>query len=131
MAAGASLTHPSVPAIIITPICPQSLSFRPIVVPAGVKLKIQVSPNIRHTAWYSVDGSENKELLSHNYIEITTSKYQLASICRHDQINDWFEGLATCLKWNTRKSQLPLNSCYLNKSNENILNHESTNHNTT
>lgn len=39
-AAGASMIHPNVPAIMITPICPHSLSFRPIVVPAGVELKV-------------------------------------------------------------------------------------------
>lgn len=46
VAAGASMIHPSVPAIMITPICPHSLSFRPIVVPAGVELK--VFPNFFH-----------------------------------------------------------------------------------
>lgn len=40
-AAGASMIHPSVPAIVVTPICPHSLSFRPIVVPAGVELKVK------------------------------------------------------------------------------------------
>lgn len=43
MAAGASMIHPNVPAIMITPICPHSLSFRPIVVPAGVELKVCTS----------------------------------------------------------------------------------------
>lgn len=42
VAAGASMIHPSVPAIMVTPICPHSLSFRPIVVPAGVELKVRV-----------------------------------------------------------------------------------------
>lgn len=42
VAAGASMIHPSVPAIMVTPICPHSLSFRPIVVPAGVELKVCV-----------------------------------------------------------------------------------------
>ena len=41
VAAGASMIHPSVPAIMVTPICPHSLSFRPIVVPAGVELKVR------------------------------------------------------------------------------------------
>lgn len=40
-AAGASMIHPSVPAIMVTPICPHSLSFRPIVVPAGIELKVK------------------------------------------------------------------------------------------
>lgn len=44
VAAGASMVHASVPAIMLTPICPHSLSFRPIVVPAGVELKVR-----RHT----------------------------------------------------------------------------------
>lgn len=38
--AGGSMVHPSVPCIMVTPICPHSLSFRPIVVPAGVELKV-------------------------------------------------------------------------------------------
>ena len=42
VAAGASMIHPSVPAVMVTPICPHSLSFRPSVVPAGVELKIAV-----------------------------------------------------------------------------------------
>lgn len=35
------MIHPNVPAIMVTPICPHSLSFRPIVVPAGVELKVR------------------------------------------------------------------------------------------
>lgn len=41
-AAGASMIHPNVPAIMVTPICPHSLSFRPIVVPAGVELMVRL-----------------------------------------------------------------------------------------
>ncbi|GFV57225.1 hypothetical protein TNCV_346511 [Trichonephila clavipes] len=62
VAAGASMIHPSVPAIMITPICPHSLSFRPIVVPAGVELKIMVSPESRNLAWVSFDGRKRQEL---------------------------------------------------------------------
>ena len=42
VAAGASMVHPSVPAIVLTPICPHSLSFRPIVVPASIELKVRL-----------------------------------------------------------------------------------------
>lgn len=44
-AAGASMIHPNVPAIVITPICPHSLSFRPIVVPAGVEVTVSIHGN--------------------------------------------------------------------------------------
>ncbi|XP_061625133.1 NAD kinase isoform X2 [Phyllopteryx taeniolatus] len=62
VAAGASMIHPNVPAIMITPICPHSLSFRPIVVPAGVELKIMLSRDARNTAWVSFDGRRRQEI---------------------------------------------------------------------
>ncbi len=107
MAAGASMSHPSVPCIIIAPICPHSLSFRPIVVPSGVELKVCLAEDARHTAWYSVDGQTLVELKHDHFLSISTSEFPLPSICRSNQINDWFEGLADCLHWNQRKKQLP------------------------
>ncbi|XP_048479724.1 NAD kinase isoform X6 [Plutella xylostella] len=62
VAAGASMIHPSVPAIMVTPICPHSLSFRPIVVPAGVELKIALSPEARNAMWVSFDGRSRQAL---------------------------------------------------------------------
>lgn len=122
VAAGASMIHPSVPAIMVTPICPHSLSFRPIVVPAGVELKICVSPDSRNSAWVSVDGRNRQEIqlgdrsvsiprhwylfnASQFSVEVTTSIYPVPSICAEDQISDWFDSLAECLHWNVRRKQ--------------------------
>jgi len=105
VAAGASMIHPSVPAIMVTPICPHSLSFRPIVVPAGVELKITVSPDSRNTAWVSFDGRNRQELTHGDSLLVTTSIYPVPSICSQDQISDWFASLAECLHWNVRKKQ--------------------------
>lgn len=104
-AAGASMIHPNVPAIMITPICPHSLSFRPIVVPAGVELKIMLSPDARNTAWVSFDGRKRQEVCHGDSIIITTSCYPVPSICFRDPVNDWFDSLAECLHWNVRKKQ--------------------------
>ncbi|XP_055515516.1 NAD kinase-like isoform X3 [Leucoraja erinacea] len=104
-AAGASMIHPNVPAIMITPICPHSLSFRPIVVPAGVELQIMLSPDARNTAWVSFDGRKRQEICHGDSISITTSCYPVPSICFRDPVNDWFESLAECLHWNVRKKQ--------------------------
>ncbi|XP_016072342.1 PREDICTED: NAD kinase isoform X1 [Miniopterus natalensis] len=104
-AAGASMIHPNVPAIMITPICPHSLSFRPIVVPAGVELKIMLSPEARNTVWVSFDGRKRQEIRHGDSISITTSCYPLPSICVRDPVSDWFESLAQCLHWNVRKRQ--------------------------
>lgn len=105
VAAGASMIHPSVPAVMVTPICPHSLSFRPIVVPAGVELKVAVSPDSRNTAWVSFDGRKRQELCHGDSLRVTTSIYPIPSICSQDQISDWFDSLAECLHWNVRKKQ--------------------------
>uniref|UniRef100_A0A3B4A4Q0 NAD(+) kinase n=1 Tax=Periophthalmus magnuspinnatus TaxID=409849 RepID=A0A3B4A4Q0_9GOBI len=107
-AAGASMIHPNVPAIMVTPICPHSLSFRPIVVPAGVELMITLSPDARNTAWVSFDGRKRQEIQHGDCIKITTSCYPVPSICCYDLVYDWFESLAQCLHWNVRKRQARL-----------------------
>ncbi|XP_074654447.1 NAD kinase-like [Tubulanus polymorphus] len=112
-AAGASIIHPNVPAIMIVPICPHSLSFRPIVVPAGVEITVMLSPQARNTAWVSFDGKSRKELDHGDSVRISTSMYPVPSICSKNQIDDWFESLGECLHWNVRKHQrslLPYNS---------------------
>jgi len=115
MAAGASMCHPSVPAVIICPICPHSLSFRPIVVPAGIDLRISLGLDARNTASCSVDGHNIGQLKPGDSLIISSSDYPLPSICLSDQVTDWFEGLGHCLHWNQRKKQLPLDACFPNK----------------
>ncbi|CAH1406590.1 unnamed protein product [Nezara viridula] len=100
VAAGASMIHPSVPAIMVTPICPHSLSFRPIVVPAGVELKA-LSFVVGYPVTVLYQGKSVEMLL----LTVTTSVYPVPSICSQDQISDWFDSLAECLHWNVRKRQ--------------------------
>ena len=79
-----------------------------------------------------MDGRNTTELKPDYYLSITTSEFPLPSICRSDQVNDWFEGLAQCLHWNQRQKQLPLNACYLQAQNSSSqsqsqsLNHSSS-----
>ncbi|XP_072296896.1 NAD kinase b isoform X1 [Eucyclogobius newberryi] len=118
-AAGASMIHPNVPAIMVTPICPHSLSFRPIVVPAGVELMITLSPDARNTAWVSFDGRKRQEIQHGDCIKITTSCFPVPSICCYDLVYDWFESLAQCLHWNVRKRQARLTDISDSSDNEN------------
>ncbi|XP_076451456.1 NAD kinase-like isoform X2 [Babylonia areolata] len=110
VAAGASMIHPNVPCILITPICPHSLSFRPIVVPAGVEIKVTLAPEARGCAMVSFDGRNRQEMSQGCSLRITTASYPVPSICAHDQIEDWFNGLADCLHWNVRKPQKALST---------------------
>ena len=58
----------------------KQISFRPIVVPAGVELKISVSPDSRNTAWVSFDGRMRQELCHGDSLRVTTSIYPIPSI---------------------------------------------------
>jgi NAD+ kinase len=62
LSAGGSLVHPEIPAILITPICPHTLSFRPMLLPDSMELRICVPYNSRSTAWASFDGRGRVEL---------------------------------------------------------------------
>ncbi|XP_025082681.1 NAD kinase-like isoform X2 [Pomacea canaliculata] len=110
VAAGASMIHPNVPCILITPICPHSLSFRPIVVPAGVEIKVTLTPEARGTAMVSFDGRNRQEIQHGVSLRITTASYPVPSVCARDQIEDWFDGLADCLHWNVRRPQKALST---------------------
>ncbi len=47
VSAGGSMVHPNVPAILMTPICPHSLSFRPILLPDYADLEFKIPENAR------------------------------------------------------------------------------------
>lgn len=115
VAAGASMVHPSVAGILVTPVCPHSLSFRPIILPAGVELKIVVSSESRSSAWTSFDGRQRQELHVGDSIQITTSIYPVPCVNSENQIADWFVSLAECLHWNVRQRQrnLSITDCHV------------------
>ncbi|KAK6542361.1 NADH kinase pos5 [Orbilia ellipsospora] len=52
-----SIVHPKVPAILLTPICPRSLSFRPLVLPAESEVTLKLSGKTRgNEVEVSIDG---------------------------------------------------------------------------
>ncbi|WEW61036.1 NAD+ kinase [Emydomyces testavorans] len=58
LAAGGSLCHPENPVILLTAICAHTLSFRPIILPDTIVLRIGVPYDARTSSWASFDGRE-------------------------------------------------------------------------
>lgn len=56
LAAGGSMVHPSVPAILLTPICAHTLSFRPLLLPDSSVLMCSIPVDCRSSGWVSFDG---------------------------------------------------------------------------
>ncbi|CAO1622110.1 unnamed protein product [Jaminaea pallidilutea] len=105
LSAGGSLVHPEIPAILITPICPHTLSFRPMLLPDSMELRIAVPYNSRSTAWASFDGRGRVELKQGDHIKVTASRYPFPTICSENQSTDWFQSISRTLKWNERQRQ--------------------------
>ena len=58
LAAGGSLCHPDNPVILVTAICAHTLSFRPIILPDTIVLRVGVPYDARTSSWASFDGRE-------------------------------------------------------------------------
>ncbi|TIA79867.1 hypothetical protein E3P98_03037 [Wallemia ichthyophaga] len=105
LSAGGSLVHPEIPALLISPICAHTLSFRPMLLPDSMELRICVPFNSRSTAWASFDGRGRVELKQGDHIKVTASKYPCPTICADKQSSDWFSSLSRTLHWNERARQ--------------------------
>ncbi|KAJ1305800.1 hypothetical protein OPQ81_010530 [Rhizoctonia solani] len=105
LSAGGSLVHPEIPAILITPICPHTLSFRPMLLPDSMELRVCVPYNSRSTAWASFDGRGRVELKPGDHIKVTASKYPFPTVCNDKQSTDWFQAISRTFKWNERERQ--------------------------
>jgi NAD+ kinase len=107
LAAGGSMVHPLVPGILFTPVCPHSLSFRPMIFPDSAVLKIKVPSSSRSTAWLTVDGRSRVELCPGDFITVRTSLWPVPVLCKTDETSDWFQSVTEILHWNERKAQKP------------------------
>ncbi|KAJ6178606.1 hypothetical protein N7519_009067 [Penicillium mononematosum] len=100
LSAGGSLMHPSIPGILLTPICPHTLSFRPMVLSDSHLLRIAVPKSSRSTAYCSFDGKGRVELRQGDYVTVEASQYPFPTVVSNN--NEWFTSVQRALRWNTR-----------------------------
>lgn len=92
--------HPDIPAILLTPICPHTLSFRPMVLSDTMLLRVSIPRNSRATAYCAFDGKGRVELKPGDCVTITASQYPFPTVTRTD--TEWFNSVSRTLRWNTR-----------------------------
>ncbi|KAK4505586.1 hypothetical protein PRZ48_003549 [Zasmidium cellare] len=106
LAAGGSLCHPDNPVILVTAIAPHTLSFRPIILPDTIVLRIGVPYDARASCWASFDGKERSELRPGDYVTISASRFPFPSVLPLDRRSeDWVESISRTLNWNNRQRQ--------------------------
>ena len=102
LAAGGSMVHPSVPAILLTPICAHSLSFRPILLPDSSRLSVSIPFDSRSSSWVSFDGKFRQELQKGDSLEVKMSRFPMPTVNRQNFTGDWFSALRSGFMFNQR-----------------------------
>jgi NAD+ kinase len=96
MSAGGPIVHPAVESILITPICPHTLSDRPVVVPDRSKVELRLAEDTG-SVFLTMDGQIGVPLQAGNRVRITRAPEQLKLI--HPPKKSYFEILRNKLKW--------------------------------
>jgi NAD kinase len=105
LSAGGPILHNNVDGIIITTICPFSLSFRPIVLPENIKIRIKHNHEYPgKNSMIKLDGQFKGMLEDEQYLEISLSEKAIDFIVLKSLHNNldklWIEKMSKSLKWN-------------------------------
>jgi NAD+ kinase len=79
LSAGGPIVHPYIPAFIIAPICPHTLSFRPMVIDANSKIKVQLV-TAGEEVTFTLDGQRGQVMDKGDIIEVERSALELSLI---------------------------------------------------
>ncbi|AMD21337.1 HER058Cp [Eremothecium sinecaudum] len=124
LSSGGSIVSPLVPSILLTPICPRSLSFRPVILPSSSHIKVVIRSklnqnNEEQTLKLSVDGMPQEDLHDGDEVHVFSDtgtihpdgidcsfkatesiKYQ-GVYCIAKSENDWIRGINELLGFNS------------------------------
>ncbi|MCK4468746.1 MAG: NAD(+)/NADH kinase [Desulfobacterales bacterium] len=96
LSAGGPIVHPEVPGIIITPICPFTLTVRPLIVPDSVCMKIEFEEKSSDII-LTFDGQAALEINNSDTIIIQKGLHPVNMIMMPDQ--NYFDVLKAKLRW--------------------------------
>jgi NAD+ kinase len=100
LAAGGPVLHPEVNSVVVTPICPHSLTSRPVILPDDRILSLQVEgPKRKGTL--SIDGAKIGDVTDKDRIEILRSERD--HIMVRDPNHNYFELLRNKLRFGQRE----------------------------
>ncbi|MBT0665590.1 NAD(+)/NADH kinase [Geobacter pelophilus] len=100
LSAGGPIIHPSLHCIAITPICPHTLTNRPIIVAEDSLISITVSSLDDEDVYLTLDGQVGVELKSGDLIHVSRAQHYSCLVMSNKR--DFFEVLRTKLKWGER-----------------------------
>ncbi len=97
LSGGGPILDPSLGALVLVPICPHTLSNRPIVVSDQVEIEIVLQGDETTKAQITCDGQVNFELVAGDRVNIRRNNHDLRLI--HPQQHDHFDIMRKKLRW--------------------------------
>jgi NAD+ kinase len=96
LSAGGPIIQPNIPAFIIAPICPHTLSFRPMVISAKSMLRIVLVTG-GEEVWFTLDGQRGGLMEENDSVEVRCSRFVLPLISSPKR--NYFDLLQEKLGW--------------------------------
>jgi NAD+ kinase len=99
LSAGGAIVEPSVGVLLISPICPHTLTQRPIVLPERVHVRVSVCSPDEDVA-LTIDGQEGMKLANDDVVTVRPAKHRVHLV--RSPTHSFFELLRTKLRWGER-----------------------------
>jgi NAD+ kinase len=99
LSAGGPIVYPSLPCIILTPICPHTLTNRPIILPDHVKISVSIGV-VDGNVYLTFDGQVGYRMEEGDKLEVSTSPTPLHLI--RSPHRSFFDVLRSKLRWGER-----------------------------
>lgn len=97
LSSGGPILSPTMDAIALVPICPHTLSHRPLVVGADSEIVVTLDPHLEGTAQVTFDGQANKTLKAGDSVRITKKPNPITLL--HPKDYDFYTVLREKLRW--------------------------------
>lgn len=97
LSGGGPILHPSLDALLLMPICPHTLSSRPIVVSADNEIELVICSNVSETGQVVSDGQNNIDVVAGDCVRISRRERPIRLL--HPANYDYYHILREKLRW--------------------------------
>jgi NAD+ kinase len=96
LSAGGPIIQPYIPGILLTPICPHTLTFRPTVISSEARVKIQLLTS-GEEVYLTLDGQRGSTMVKNDFVEVRRADCELCLVSSPKR--NYFDLLQEKLSW--------------------------------